>query len=338
MMRSWSSLVVSVLFVPVGALAQTRPPPRPPLRRSLRPPARPPPPTEASVPLVSEEAPSLPTPAEPEATPSPAPPASPARLQPPPAPAALPVADDPLRARPVVFDGFVGLRGFGRNLYFTDDFFQRLRPYTLSFAPALAVSFEWYPGAHFTRAAISSFALVACGEYGFGFASVDAQGRRYDTEAWGVSVGLRVRRTFWRVEVGFTLAYGHQVFALDRTSAGEAPPEGIPNVAYQSVRAGFSGRINLHRRLALTVGFTWLTVLSAGEIDGPDYFPRSFVGGFEVHLGVAVPLVRDLEARFAVDWRRYFHHMNVVPGDRLVAGGAADDFPAATLGIAWRPR
>jgi hypothetical protein len=235
----------------------------------------------------------------------------------------------------VTFDASVGVRGFGRSLWFTDDFFQRLRPYDLPFAPAVAAALEWYPAA-FTRGPASWFGVVASGEYGFGFSSADAQGRAYDTAAWGFTVGVRARRTFWRVETGLTLAYGHQVFSIDRASAGQAPPEGIPNVAYQSVRVGLSGRINLLRRLSLTAGFTYLAVVSAGEVDGPDYFPRSFVGGVELRLGVAVPIARGFEARADLEWRRYFHHMNVVPGDRLIAGGAVDDFYAATVGVAWR--
>lgn len=233
-------------------------------------------------------------------------------------------------------DVSAGARLFGRSLWFTDDFFQRLRPYSLTIAPAVAAAVEWYPMVPFSRGAASWFGVVASGEYGFGFTSTDAQGRAYATASYGFTAGLRFRRVFWRAEVGATLAYGHQVFSIDRGAADQAPPEGIPNVAYQSVRVGVSGRLNLLRRLVLTAGATYLAVVDAGEIDGEDYFPRSFIGGVELRLGAAVPLAAGFEARADLEWRRYFHHMNVVPGDRLVAGGAVDDFYAATVGVAWR--
>jgi hypothetical protein len=235
----------------------------------------------------------------------------------------------------VTLDATVGFRAFGRSLWFTDDFFQRLRPYRLTLAPAAVVALEWYPAAA-SRGPASWFGLVLGGEYGFGFSSADAQGRAYATAAYGFSAGVRARRTLGRAELGLTVAYVHQVFAIDRGTAEQAPPEGIPNVAYQSVRLGLSARIRLATRFALTAATSYLAVVSAGEIDGPDYFPRSFVGGVEASLGAAVPIARGFEARADLAWRRYFHDMNVVPGDRLVAGGAADDFYAATLGVAFR--
>jgi len=90
------------------------------------------------------------------------------------------------------------------------------------------------------------------------------------------------------------------------------------------------------RRFAALVSGTYLAVVDAGEVGGPDFFPRSRVGGVEVGLGGAFAIAGGLEARLHLEWRRYFHAMLPEVGDRVIAGGAVDDFYAATLAVAYR--
>lgn len=237
--------------------------------------------------------------------------------------------------RAATVDAQVGLRVSGRSLWFTDDFFQRLRPYEVVGVAAVAAAVEWYPMQPFTRGPASWFGLALAGDWAPALSSRDAQGRSYGTTAYGFTAGLRFRRVFWRAEAGVTLGYGHQVFAIDR-AASEAPPDGIPSVAYQTLRLAASGRLNVVSRLALRATVGYQHVLSSGELGSEAFFPRSTAGCVETELGAAVPLTAGLEARLDLSWKRYFHAMNPVPGDRLVAGGAADDYYAATVGVAIR--
>jgi hypothetical protein len=230
----------------------------------------------------------------------------------------------------------IGPRLFGRSLWFTDDLFQQLRPYDLTIAPAVAASVEWYPAVPYTSGPASWFGVVARGEYGLGLTSGDAQGRSYATTSYALSVGGRARWRVWRAELAFTLAYDRREFSIDRQSVTQAQPEGIPNVTYESVRLGLSARVQIIPRIAVRASGAFLVVASAGEIDSDRYFPRSFVGGVETTLGGAYELFRGFEVRLDLDWLRYFHSMNPVPGDRLVAGGAADDFYGATVSAAYR--
>ena len=187
-----------------------------------------------------------------------------------------------------------------------------------------------------SRGPASWFGLVAGGDLAPVVSSRDAQGRTYDTRAYGFTVGARMRVSFWRAEAGLTVAYTHQAYTIDRGAVSAAPPEGIPSVTYQSVRAAVSGRVQVIPRLAVTVRGGYLFVVDAGELGSAAFFPRNRTGGVEAGVGVAVPLVAGLEARLDVDWRRYFSSMRPEVGDRLIAGGAADDFYGATLGVAWR--
>ncbi len=225
----------------------------------------------------------------------------------------------------------------GRSLWFTDDLFMRLRPYNLTIAPTVHAGLEWYPAAHFTRGAASAFGLVADGQFTLVFSSPDRQGRAYPTTAFNVNAGVRAR--LWlldRIDVGLLLGYALQSFTLDRDAVTLAPPEGIPNTTYHSIRAGITGRAQIIPRLAVTAGSTFHYVLSAGEITSQAFFPRALTLGVDFSLGVAVALTRGIEARLAADWRRYFYTMNPMVGDMLVAGGAVDDHYGITASIAFR--
>ncbi len=126
----------------------------------------------------------------------------------------------------MVIDAQLGLRMFGRSLWFTDDLFQRLRPYSVMGVPSLAGAVEFYPGALFTTGVASWFGVVLAADFAPYLNSADAEGRDYPTTVYGLSVGARARYTFWRAEVGLTLAYSRQEFSIDRGAVDQAPPEG----------------------------------------------------------------------------------------------------------------
>jgi hypothetical protein len=235
-----------------------------------------------------------------------------------------------------MLDAQLGVRVFARNLLFTDDLFQRLRPYSVVGVPSLSAYAEFYPGALFSSGAASWFGVVLGADFAPYLASADAQGRTYPTTSYGLTAGARVRYRFWRAEVGLTVAYARQEFSIDRGTVDQAPPEGIPNVTYESLRTTVSGRVQLVPRLALLARGSYLAVVGFGEVGGDDFFPRASGGGVEAGVGAAVAIVGGLEARLDLDWRRYFLSMNPVVGDRLVAGGASDDYYAATLSVAYR--
>ncbi len=241
----------------------------------------------------------------------------------------------PWYARAPVIDFQVGFRMQGRSFWFVDDLFQRLRPYNLTAAPAIAGALEFYPGAFAGNGPASMIGIVASGEYVPLLASRDALGNSFPTTAYAFSAGLRGRYRFRNIEIGATAAYVRQSFTIE----GANRPDGIPNVTYQSVRLGLGGRIDVTERVAIMASGAYLLVLDTGEIGTAAYFPHATAGGVEAGLGAAYRIVSGLEVRLNLDWRRYFLGMHSVPEDQpqsYVAGGAADDYFSATIGVAFR--
>jgi hypothetical protein len=329
---SWSLVAASLAPLAAHAQVPRRPPPatrpRPAVRpRATTPPAAPPtPPTPEATPPAPDVAAPIAAPIEPPRE----------VIEPPrverPAPPIAPTAP----RRPVALDAQLGVRMFARDQRYTDDLFQRLRPYRVVGVPSLSAAVEFYPGALFTSGAASWFGVVLAADFAPYLTSGDAQGRTYPTTVYGVTAGARARYTFWRAEVGLTVAYTRQEFSIDRGAVDQAPPEGIPSVTYESLRVAASGRVQLVPRVAVMARGGYLATLGFGELGGDDFFPRASGGGVEAGAGAAVSIVGGLEGRLDLDWRRYFLSMNPVVGDRLVAGGSADDFYSATLSVAYR--
>lgn len=231
----------------------------------------------------------------------------------------------------------IALRVMGRSLWFVDDVFARLRPYSILGAPGVGGSLEWYPAAHVTSGRAAMFGVVVNGGYNFVLTSVDAQGRTYPTKSYDFFAGVRARLVSGRNDVGLVVGYAHQVFAIERGDV-QAPPEGLPNVSFASVLAGLSARLQVSTGFAVTAAAAYMLVLGTGEIGGATYFPHMSTHGYDLGLGGAVELTSGVEARLGLNWRRYVMTMNPVPGENgpLIAGGAADDYFSATLGIAIR--
>ena len=137
-------------------------------------------------------------------------------------------------------------------------------------------------------------------------------------------------------EVTLSAVYGWQDFSI---SGEEDParPE-IPNVTYRFLRGGAGLRMDVKPRVALLASAAYLHVLDSGQIATPAYFPRLTVAGVEAGLGAAWQFSSPWEARVGVDYRRYFFSMNPEPGDRLVAGGALDNYVVATAALGLRLR
>lgn len=248
-----------------------------------------------------------------------------------------PAAQTPsVEPAPQVLDASLGLRMYGRSMVYTDDLFRRLRPYRVVGVPALAGEVTFYPGALVSRGAASWFGVVVGGELTPYLNSIDAQNRSYSTTAYTLSAGAIGHRTFGRVELSLALSYVRQVFSIDRSSVTVAPPEGIPSVTYESLRALLAARVRVTSRLSAAGSFGALLPLGFGELGSDGFFPRVSGGGVEASVGAGFALTTSLEARLTLDWRRYFLSMNPQRGDRLIAGGAADDFYGATLGVAFR--
>ncbi len=241
------------------------------------------------------------------------------------------------RPRPPWIDAEIGGGIAGRSLFFSDDIFMRLRPYSVPIIPAARLAVQFYPAAGSASVIASGIGIVASGEYSFLFASTDRQGRSYPTFSFGFSGGLRWRyKVTDAVELGATVSYRFQNFSINRDSVMAAPAEGIPNVTYHAVSLGLDSRLRVAPRFAVLIGGSYLIPVATGELGAPTFFPRLNGGGADANLALAFRLSASLELRVGGEWRRFFFKMNPMLNDPLIAGGAADDSYRATISIAIR--
>jgi hypothetical protein len=219
---------------------------------------------------------------------------------------------------------FAGGRAFHRRLTFEDDLFESFHPYAIS-APAMAFDAAVFPWRH--------VGFIGRGHYGVGLSSRDADGRTYSTEAYGVEAGVAGRFTTGRWRWGGGLVGGVDRFLL---SAPDLPEfSGIVSTSYVFARPELSARRAVSESLALFGTFGYMVLYSAGELE-TTYFENLSGAGSSLSAGVLVDLGGGLEARAAVDYRRYAFEMHASPGDRFVAGGATDETVGITVGLSHK--
>jgi hypothetical protein len=330
MRRSVLALSLSIGLLGLAAAgsseAQTLVQNRRPVRRPVRRPPRTPPPPPAQV--VDDEnviAHAVPLPA---ATP-PSPQAARALATPPPSP-----PEPAPEWRYPGLDVSVGGRVFSRSLSWDNDTAQALRPYDLSAAPALRVAAELFPGALTDSRVGRLVGAVVHFDTAVGLSTVDARGRSYDTSAWSLLAGLKVRAPFEteRHELALVVAYRRQEFAV--RGEGDAPVNGAPDLTYQSLQAGLASRWALSRRVAISLDAAYLAVLATGQLG--DVFPHVGTHGVDVVAGVAVALAAGVEVRAGGEFRSYFHSFNPERGDRYQLTGATDQQFGGWLAVALR--
>jgi hypothetical protein len=234
--------------------------------------------------------------------------------------------------RPFV-DVAAGLGGVSRHLSYHQDVFGRFAPYDLNVAPSLLVRAELYPLASTNLTGLRDLGVVAGGEFVLGVTSQGADGRDRDTSFWSADAGLRYRIVYGSGEVGVSARWMIQRFVIGPGSPSNAAI--VPAISYQSVRPGVDLQHRLSARWRLMAGFGWLFVLDAGELT-ERYFPRATIHAADATVGAAVAVTGALELRVVLGARRYFHDMQVEPGDAYLAGGAVDQVFTGSLTAAWR--
>ena len=242
----------------------------------------------------------------------------------------------PSGPRPPAMLVSASLRLLRRRLSYKDDLFGQLRGYELGGAPAIGLVAHFYPGALFTDGLAANIGLDFRGEAGVGVQSADSSGVEYptDTSAW--SLGGRLRIPLGAHEAAALLHYGRHSYDIEAANVDNPKPD-IPDVDYEFVRLGAEGSFAILDELRVTARIGWLVMLGAGEIQEDYWFPRSDVGGVEGALGIGYMVTDDIEVQAGVDVRRYFYTMNPEPGDLWIAGGAADQYLAGSIGASWVP-
>lgn len=235
----------------------------------------------------------------------------------------------------MLLDASIGAASLLRLLDYSDDLFGALREYRLPLSALGALRVEAWPAARM-GGALSHFGLTASAEQSFLLKSGTKGGPSFSTNAQRITLGLAGRLPVQRAEVTLGAAYGWQDFSI--SGEGDPARPEIPNVTYRFLRAGAGLRLDVKPRVALLASAAYLHVLDSGQIATSDYFPRLTVAGVEAGAGAAWQFSAPWEVRVGVDYRRYFFSMHPEPGDRLIAGGALDNYVVATAALGLRLR
>jgi hypothetical protein len=179
---------------------------------------------------------------------------------------------------------------------------------------------------------MSALGLFGALEYGIGVGSRQAGSEeRISTDVHAYDVGL----SYSVISGSFTftpaVSYGSANF-----DAGDK--SGAPNARYQTVQPGASFAWALSDKLSLRAAAAYIHVLDAGPLKDAERFPRATVTGGAGSLGLAYAVLDTLELSASGGLRRYGIATNVIPGDKVIAGGAVDQTTWLGLGLSFRPR
>ena len=228
----------------------------------------------------------------------------------------------------------VGPELYARHFSYRDDLFQKLREYDLAATPAVGVAAEVYPMAMSSRGPLAGLGLAGRFTHVPNFDSEDTAGSQYSGEARSYAVGGRYRHRIAAVDLAGALDYGSQSFAI--APKGDAMDPDFPAVRYHYLRAGLGAAAPLFSRFALSAAVGYRQVLSSGEIESADFFPRSSVRGFDAELGLSAAIGWGFDVRAGAALERYGYALHPEPGDAKVAGGALDQYMRFSLQLGYR--
>jgi len=227
----------------------------------------------------------------------------------------------------------VGAGWMYRGMRFAGDLHDRVGAYELPAAGTLHAELRWFPAAHFTGDALAGLGVRGRASFAPGIES-GTQDRQasFSSTVGGWRVGALYRlRVADALALEAQLDYGEEIFRLDPTviAGPSSTPPPVPSVRYAYLRPGAAVEIAPIPELALRVGGGWRAVVASGDLGA--WFPRSSTTGFDVTMSAEWRWSRWFATRLHATYARYVSDLNPLPGDRLVVGGASDDW--ATVGL-----
>ena len=227
----------------------------------------------------------------------------------------------------------VGPELYGRHFTYRDDVFQQLQEYDVTATPAVTATGEVYP-----MVGRSSGALAGLGAAGHfthvpSFETEDGAGTRYTSEARSFAGGARYRYALGPVSLAGALDFGQQSFSIE--SRGDMAGPDFPAVKYRYLRAGLGAAAPLWSRYSIAAAVGYRHVLSSGEIESAEFFPRTTARALDVELELAAALLWGFDVRLGAALERYGHDLQPEPGDSKVAGGALDQYPRLHLRLGY---
>jgi hypothetical protein len=226
----------------------------------------------------------------------------------------------------------VGPELYGRHFSYRDDVFEQLQEYDVTATPALTATGEVYPMVG-SRGALAGLGAAGHFTHVPSFETEDGAGARYTSEARSFAGGARYRYMLGPVSLAAALDFGQQSFSIE--SRGDMAAPDFPAVEYRYLRAGLGAAAPLWSRYSVAAAVGYRHVLSSGEIESADFFPRATARALDVELEIAAALLWGFDVRLGAALERYGHDLQPEPGDSKVAGGALDQYPRLHLRLGY---
>jgi hypothetical protein len=193
----------------------------------------------------------------------------------------------------------------------------------LVFAPSLHA--EVYPLALMGSGAASGVGLEAGYTFSVGLKSRRPDGVTFPSAMNRLDFGPKYR---YRATESFTLipalGYRQASFAVSPAADGSTL-DGLPGLAFSSIRAGLGAEFAFGKMVVLG-GFSYLAMLSAGDIVGPNFFSSGSGSGVEGQLGLGYKILSNVELRLAAQLNRYALTFKPAETDTFIAAGAYDQY------------
>lgn len=213
-------------------------------------------------------------------------------------------------------------RVFSRRLSYRDDIFGMLPQHQADGTPALVVTASGFVGRYGARAELA---------YTWPFDSRTPDDVAFPTEALGYVVGGRVRVLDGDLKLAVGADYGGRDITIGPADM-QAKPQ-IPDAEYRFLRASTGVETALGGAMSAGGEVGYRYVLSTGELESDDYFPRLSAGGVDAALWLRVRVMGPVHVAVSANLERYFLSLNPEPGDPLIAGGALDQLIGGQLGV-----
>jgi hypothetical protein len=207
------------------------------------------------------------------------------------------------------------------------------KAYTRHFLPVLQGQAAWFP--------ITYAGVLLAFEFNPWLAT--GSNPSYPTGTREIVIGPQGRYPLSLGVLGLSVAYFQHLFVIGDPTESGAPARSTlpwPNVAYQGVRVAASGRFYLGSMFLAGAEAAYRLVTSPGEgetrVRSSYYFPNGKTSyGLDCSAFVSVAVMRWLEIRAGVDYRRYgFGALQTQSGspNDINATGASDQYLGFTLG------
>jgi hypothetical protein len=236
-------------------------------------------------------------------------------------------------ATPPMLEVSVGPRAIFRSLTFVDNY-SAVPGYRLPGAAGIAAEVAFYPAAHMgVDGWLRNLGLVGVMESSLGATTDGPAGvGPMPTQHRAYTVGARSRMPVSVATVILGADYGEQHFSLQL-------PGGVlaPEVHYGFFRPSVAGRLALgHFSFVVSAGY--LHILGTAGLTGPEGFPRASIRGGDAGVTLGYAIDKQMQVQLGADYRRYAYDMHAQMGDKLVVGGALDEYFGLTAMFTYRFR